>query len=51
MINLELEVEHVDIILNVLGQTAYNLSAPIIEEIKRQAIPQLPEAPKDSANE
>lgn len=46
MINLALSIEQVELILSVLAKTPYEVSAPIIDEIRKQAIPQLPEPTK-----
>jgi hypothetical protein len=45
MLNLSLTIEQVELILGILAKAPYETSAGIIEEIRHQAIPQLP--PKD----
>jgi hypothetical protein len=47
MLNLSLTIEQVELILGILAKAPYETSAGIIEEIRNQAIPQLPpqEAP------
>jgi hypothetical protein len=43
MINLTLTIENVELILSVLAKAPYEISAEIINEIRSQAISQLPE--------
>ena len=43
MINLSLSLEQVELILSVLAKAPYEVSAEIIDDVRKQAIPQLPE--------
>jgi hypothetical protein len=47
MLNISLTIEQVELILSILAKAPYEISAGVIEEIRNQAIPQLPaqEAP------
>jgi hypothetical protein len=42
MLNLSLTIDQVELILAILAKAPYETSAGIIEEIRNQAIPQLP---------
>lgn len=43
MIDLKLELEKVNLILVALSKLSYEVSAPLIDEIKSQATPQIEE--------
>ena len=49
MIDLNLFLEEVNLILGSLGNLPFNQVSGLIEKIKAQAIPQLPQEPQDTA--
>ena len=41
MLKLELSLDHVNLILRVLGERPYDLVSPVIETLRTQCTPQL----------
>jgi hypothetical protein len=41
MLKVELSLDHVNLILRVLGERSYDVVAPIIETLRAQCAPQL----------
>jgi hypothetical protein len=45
-IKLELDHQHVNLILQVMAEAPYKVSAPVISEIQKQLTPNEPKPPK-----